>query len=125
MVVLSIVTGLAAAVPITLAVENTAQRKEVEYLHARMDQNHIALDFIRDTISPTTFVNTATSNANTKISNGVLLAREVVDKLDDFTAHKDRTRSTSEKNTARSISAAMSYYRQNHSRPVSDDPDKD
>ena len=29
------------------------------------------------------------------------------------------------KNTARSILAAMSYYYQNHSRPVSDDPDKD
>ena len=125
MVVLSIVSAFMVAVPITLAVENTAQRKEINYLHTKMDHSQHALDFLENTIAPIDFVNVATSNANHKISNGVLLSQEVIRELEDFTAHKDGTHSTSEKNTARAISTAMNYYYQNHSRPISDDPDKE
>ena len=122
---MTVLGTLAAAVPVTMALENKARKKEIEYLHNRMEHSQTALDFIKDTIEPIDFINVATSNGNHKISNGVLLSQEVIRELTDFRSHKDGTHLTSEKNMARAVSTAMNYYYQNHSRPISDDPDKE
>ena len=123
MIAIAITTAFAAAVPITLAVENNNHRKQIAAIHSTMDLHKEALTYIEETIEPLDFLTAASTNANHRISNGVLLSDSVIERLEAFTAHKNGKRSTSEKNTARSISTAMKYYYQNHSKPISDDPD--
>ena len=125
MIAISIAAGFAAAVPITLAVESSAHQRQIDSIHTTMNLHQEALQFIENTIEPIDFLNAASTNANHTISNGVLLSKSVIGRLDDFIAHKDGKHTTSEKNTARSIATAMGYYHQNHSRPISDDPDKE
>ena len=71
------------------------------------------------------FINAASTSANHRISNGVLLSKGVIGRLEDFIAHQNGEKVTSEKNTARSIATAMNYYYADNSRLISDDPDKD
>ena len=125
MIAISIAASFAAAVPIAVAVETAAHQREIASIHSTMDLHQEALQFIEGTIEPIDFLNAASTDASHKISNGVLLSKSVIRRLEDFTAHKDGKRATSEKNTARSITTAMGYYYQNHSRPISDDPDRE
>ena len=90
-----------------------------------MNLHQSALEFIEDTIEPVDFINAASTSANHRISNGVLLSKGVIGRLEDFIAHQNGEKVTSEKNTARSIATAMNYYYADNSRPISDDPDKD
>ena len=69
-----------------------------------------SLEIIKDTVQPTTFINAAVANSNHQISNSVLLVNEVINKIEDYSARSNGQHTTSEKNVARSISAAMKYY---------------
>ena len=50
---------------------------------------------------------------------------EATKSVGNFINHQDGKFITTEKNTARSIAAASSYWHTNRSKPISDDPDKE
>ena len=62
MAILAVAAGFAAAVPITLAVENTAQQRQIDSLHTSMNLHQEALEFIEDSIEPIDFINAASTN---------------------------------------------------------------
>ena len=123
MIAIAITTAFLAAVPITLAVESHSHQKQIAAIHTSMDIHADALEDLQNTIEPLDFLTAASANSNHKISNGVLLSNSVIERLETFSNHKNGKQSTSERNTARSISTAMKYYYQNHSKPISEDPD--
>ena len=114
--------GLAAAVPIALAMEDRAQQIQIDALHNTLDLHHDALTFIEGTLEPIEFINAVSASASHRLSNGVLLAEGVTDRVSNFIDQQDGKFVTSEKNTARAMMTATNYYYNNHSRPISDDP---
>merc|ERR1712237_12268 len=105
--------GLIAAIPITLAVENRAQQIQLDSLHNTIGPHYEAIKFIEDAIEPIEFITAASTSANHRISNGVLLAEEVTDRLGNFINHQNGKFITTEKNTARAIATASSYWHTN------------
>jgi len=117
--------GLLSAIPIALAVEDRAQQVQIDSLHNTMNLHHDEIKFIRDAVEPIEYITAASTSANHRISNGVLLVEGVINRLGSFINRQDGKFITTEKNTARAIATANSYYHSNHSTPISDDPDKE
>ena len=102
--------GLVAAIPIALAVENRAQQVQIDSLHNTMNLDHEAITFIEEAVEPIEFITAASTSTNHRLSNGVLLAEGVINRLGSFINHQDGKFITTEKNTARAIATATSYY---------------
>merc|ERR1711997_1191105 len=112
--------GYAAAVPIALAMEDRAQQIQIDALHTTLDLHHSALRFIEGTMEPIEFITAVSASASHTLSNGVLLAEGVTDRISDFIDQQNGKFVTTEKNTARAVMTATNYYYKNHSRPISD-----
>merc|ERR1711994_1071744 len=90
-----------------------------------MNLHHEAITFIKDAVEPVEYITAASTSANHRLSNAVLLAEGVTNRLGSFINHQDGKFITTEKNTHRAIATATDYYYNNHSKPISDDPDKE
>ena len=117
--------GYAAAVPLALALEDRAQQIQIDALHTTLDLHHRALTFMEGTMEPIEFLNAVSASASHRLSNGVLLAEGVTDRISDFIDQQNGKFTTTEKNTARAVMTANNQYYKNHSRPISDDPDRE
>ena len=76
-------------------------------------------------MEPIEFITAVSASASHTLSNGVLLAEGVTDRISNFIDQQNGKFVTTEKNTARAVMTATNYYYKNHSRPISDDPDKE
>ena len=94
--------GYAAAVPIALALEDRAQQIQIDSLHKSMNLHREAITFIEDTIEPIEFINAASTSASHRLSNGVLLAKGVVNRLGGFIDRQDGKFITTEKSQSHS-----------------------
>ena len=117
--------GYAAAVPIALAMEDRAQQIQIDALHTTMNLHHNALRFMEGTMEPIEYINAVSASASHRLSNGVLLAEGVTDKISNFIDQQNGKFITTEKNTARAVMTASNHYYKNHSKPISDDPDRE